>query len=139
MKHRLSSSHAQKPQPAAPIRSVLPAKAAPPSKASARTAPVAALPAAAPATSTALDLHTVRIGYFQPDAREVYVAGTFNDWEPRETPLTRDSFGDWAVELSLPPGEHRYRLVVDGEWTDDPSAQRMEANPFGGFDAVIFV
>jgi 1,4-alpha-glucan branching enzyme len=89
--------------------------------------------------TAALDLHTVRIGYFQPEAREVYVAGSFNQWDPRETPLLRDSLGDWSVDLSLPPGEHRYRLVVDGEWRDDPSAQRMEANPFGGFDAVIVV
>ena len=81
----------------------------------------------------------MRLGIFHPDAREVHVAGTFNDWDPRETPLRRDALGDWSVELSLPPGEHRYRLIVDGEWTDDPSAQRMEANPFGGFDAVILV
>jgi 1,4-alpha-glucan branching enzyme len=105
---------------------------------------LAATPALQPVPSVsnipaALDLHTVRIGYFQPEAREVYVAGSFNDWEPRETPLLRDSFGDWSVDLSLPPGEHRYRLVVDGEWRDDPSAQRMEANPYGGFDAVIVV
>ena len=92
-----------------------------------------------PPFAAALDLHTVRIGYFQPEAREVYVAGTFNDWDPRETPLLRDSFGDWSIDLSLPPGEHRYRLVVDGEWRDDPSAQRMEANPYGDFDAVVSV
>jgi hypothetical protein len=106
-------------------------------------APAAAVETAARSKSAsftaALDLHTVRIGFFQPEAREVYVAGSFNDWDPRETPLLRDSLGDWSVELSLPPGEHRYRLVVDGEWRDDPSAQRMEANPFGGFDAVIAV
>jgi hypothetical protein len=95
-------------------------------------------PAAAPHTA-ALDLHTVRIGYFRPDAHEVFVAGSFNEWDRRGTPLKRDSFGDWSVELLLPPGEHRYRLVVDGEWRDDPSAQRMDINPFGGFDAVIEV
>ena len=89
--------------------------------------------------AAALDLYTVRIGYFQPDAHEVFVAGSFNDWDRRETPLQRDSFGDWSIELSLPPGEHRYRLIVDGNWRDDPSAPRMEANSFGGFDAVIVV
>lgn len=91
------------------------------------------------AATAALALNTVRIGYFQPEAREVYLAGTFNDWDPRETPMQRDSLGDWSIELSLPPGEHRYRLVVDGEWRDDPSAQRMEPNPFGTFDAVVVV
>ena len=89
--------------------------------------------------SAALDLHTVRIGYFNPEAREVSVAGTFNDWDQRETPLKRDSLGDWSIELSLPPGEHRYRLVVDGDWCDDPMAQRMEPNPYGTFDALIIV
>ncbi len=92
-----------------------------------------------PAPDAALDLHTVRIGYFLPEAHEVCIAGSFNAWEARETPLTRDSLGDWSIELSLPPGEHRYRLLVDGEWRDDPSAQRMEANPFGSYDAVIVV
>lgn len=141
MKQSMSSSPDRKSRPAA-------SKATPPARrpAPAAKAPAAAAksgapqPVAAPAVaSAALDLHTVRIGIFNPDAREVYVAGTFNDWDPRETPLKRDSLGDWSVELSLPPGEHRYRLIVDGEWTDDPSAQRMEANPFGGFDAVILV
>ena len=95
---------------------------------------------AGPQTATAaLTLAPVRIGYFRPEAREVYLAGSFNGWDPREIPLQRDSFGDWSVELSLPPGEHRYRLLVDGEWRDDPSAQRLEPNPFGGFDAVLVV
>lgn len=90
-------------------------------------------------SSAALHPYVVRIGYFNPEAREVSVAGTFNDWEPHETPLKRDSLGDWSVEISLPPGEHRYRLIVDGEWCDDPIAQRMEPNPYGTFDAVILV
>jgi 1,4-alpha-glucan branching enzyme len=81
----------------------------------------------------------VRIGCFQPEAHAVFVAGSFNEWDPRATPLTRDSVGAWSVELALPRGEHRYRLVVDGQWCDDPNAQRLVPNPFGGFDAAIFV
>lgn len=95
-------------------------------------APASALP-------LTLDLYPIRIGYFKPEAREVYLAGSFNGWDSRATPLVRDAFGDWSIELSLPSGEHRYRLLVDGVWQDDPSAQRMEANPFGSYDAVIVV
>ena len=91
----------------------------------------------APALGPTIPLIPVRIGYFQPDAREVHVAGTFNDWDARATPLRRDTLGDWSVELQLPPGQHRYRLIIDGEWRDDPSAQRTSVNPFGGFDSVI--
>ena len=81
----------------------------------------------------------VRFGYFQPEAHDVHLVGSFNEWDPRSTPMKRDSLGDWSVEIELPPGSHRYRLVVDGEWRDDPAAQETVQNPFGGFDAVMVV
>lgn len=81
----------------------------------------------------------VRFGYFNSEAREVYVVGSFNAWDRRATPLKRDSLGDWSVEIELAPGEHRYRFVVDGEWRDDPSATQTAENLFGGFDAVMIV
>lgn len=86
-----------------------------------------------------VDLQRVRFGYFNPDAREVFLAGSFNDWDRRATPMKRDALGDWSVDVELPPGEYRYRLVVDGEWRDDPSAQQTAQNPFGGYDAVLVV
>jgi 1,4-alpha-glucan branching enzyme len=91
-----------------------------------------------PGVSTG-ELRRVRFGYFQPDAGEVFLVGSFNGWNPRATPLKRDALGDWSIELELPPGEYRYRLVVDGDWRDDPSAQQTAMNPFGGFDALVFV
>ena len=81
----------------------------------------------------------VRFGYFKPEARQVYLVGAFNSWDPRATPLSRDSLGDWSIEIELPTGEHRYRFVVDGEWRDDPTAQQTEKNPFGGFDSIMVV
>lgn len=93
-----------------------------------------------PPVSTAQEsLKRVRFGYFQPDAKEVFVAGSFNNWNPRATPMKRDSIGDWSVEVRLPPGEYRYRLLVDGEWRDDPSAQLTAMNSYGAFDAVVVV
>jgi len=85
------------------------------------------------------NLQPVRFGYFCPEARDVFLAGSFNGWDPRAHPMQRDAFGDWSLELALPPGDHRYRLIVDGEWCDDPSAQRLVANPYGSFDAIIQV
>ena len=93
-----------------------------------------------PPLSTAQEtLKRVRFGYFHPDAQEVFVAGSFNNWNPRATPMGRDSLGDWSVEVRLPPGEYRYRFLVDGEWRDDPSAQLTAMNSYGGFDAVVVV
>lgn len=86
-----------------------------------------------------VQLQRVRFGYFNPEARAVCLAGSFNDWDRRATPMQRDALGDWTVELELPPGEYRYRLVVDGEWRDDPSAPQTAQNPFGGYDAVLVV
>lgn len=94
---------------------------------------------APPPVPTPMELQRVRIGYFQPDAREVFVLGSFNSWNPRATPLKRDSLGDWSTELSLPRGEYHYRLMVDGEWRDDPTAQQTAMNPYGGFDAILVV
>ena len=139
MKHSSSPRHATHSQPAASSRRPRPTRQ-PQRQPRVTEEEVAAPPPVSPVVpSAALNRQTVRIGLFRPEAREVCVAGTFNGWEPRETPLKRDSLGDWSVELSLPPGEHRYRLLADGQWIDDPSAQRMAPNPFGGFDAVIFV
>ena len=84
-------------------------------------------------------LRRVRFGYFKPEAREVHVVGSFNGWNPAATPMRRDALGDWSIEIELPPGEHRYRFLVDGEWHDDPAAQQTALNPFGGFDAIVVV
>jgi len=92
-----------------------------------------------PRITAPVELRPIRFGYFQPDANEVFLVGSFNGWNPRATPYKRDSLGDWSVELSLPPGEYHYRLMVDGQWRDDPMAQQTAMNPYGGFDAVIVV
>jgi hypothetical protein len=42
----------------------------------------------------------------------------------------------WPLELELPPGTCAYRVVLDGEWGNDPEAARRVPNPFGGGNAV---
>ena len=72
-------------------------------------------------------------------AQEVCIAGSFNDWHPRVTPMIRLNDGKWAKELALPPGRHEYRFVVDGEWVDDPAATELIPNSFGTANAVLEV
>jgi hypothetical protein len=57
--------------------------------------------------------------YFAPEAREVQVAGNFNDWRPEATPLKNTGDGKWVARLSLRSGQYEYRLVVDGRWSED--------------------
>ena len=82
---------------------------------------------------------TLRIEFHDEQAREVCVAGTFNDWHPSVTPMIRLSDGKWAKELALVPGRYEYRLVVDGQWICDPAATENVPNPFGGCNAVLIV
>ena len=81
----------------------------------------------------------VIIAYTAIDAEEVFIAGDFNRWDPRSTPLRKDAQGVWRTTLQLAPGPHEYRLIVDGEWLNDPRAARSTANPFGSTNSVLQV
>ena len=66
---------------------------------------------------------TVRFVLTAPDAREVTVAGTFNQWDSPATPLVRTgSTGIWTATITLPAGQHQYAFVVDGQrWVASPA------------------
>lgn len=51
-----------------------------------------------------------------PDAKSVYLAGTFNDWSESGTPLKKNRNGNWSTILSLPPGRYEYKFLIDGRW-----------------------
>src|ERR1017187_5219426 len=67
-----------------------------------------------------------------PAASQVFVAGSFNNWEPEQTPLAARGNGRWAGDLKVGPGRHEYLFVVDGQWLPDPKANESVASPFGG-------
>jgi chromosome partitioning protein len=75
-----------------------------------------------------------------PRASSVQIAGDFNNWQPSKTPMKRvgDS-GIWQTKLKLPQGKYRYRLVVDGQWQQDPYNERTEVNPFGEYNSILEV
>lgn len=70
----------------------------------------------------------------------VHVAGDFNHWHMRDTPLIADAEHDvWYAAVILPEGRYRYRLIVDGHWAGDPWNPWRIANPFGSADHVVEV
>jgi 1,4-alpha-glucan branching enzyme len=73
---------------------------------------------------------------FDPEAREVNVAGHFNGWHPIATPLKNMGAGKWVVRLMLRSGQHEYRFFVDGRWSEDLRSSQRVANPHGGFNSV---
>lgn len=78
-----------------------------------------------------------RFVLFAPDAKAVFVAGSFNKWNPGCTPLINIGHGRWVKYLPLPPRRYEYQFVVDGRWMHDRAAQELVDNPFGGLNSVI--
>lgn len=58
-----------------------------------------------------------------PEAKAVFVAGTFNDWKPDATPLQHQSEGNWAVKTPLAPGRYEFKFIVDGQWCCEPGCE----------------
>ena len=68
--------------------------------------------------------HNIHLSCRAPEAKAVFVAGTFNDWKPDATPLHRHSSADeWTVIVPLPPGHHEFKFVVDGQWCCEPGCE----------------
>lgn len=85
------------------------------------------------------NIERITLAVYFPNAKEVMLAGSFNDWNPSANPLQSQGDGRWVAELELTHGTHEYRFVVDGNWTDDPMALAYTPNPFGTFNCVLLV
>jgi len=74
------------------------------------------------------------------DAREVQLAGDFNDWTPDKGVETRQGpNGTWEKIIRLGPGVYQYRYLIDGDWMPDPSNPRHVEGPAGGVNSVIII
>ncbi len=74
--------------------------------------------------------------FVAPGAQSVVLVGDFTDWDRHGIRLRRSPDGIWTTSVRLPPGRHRYRFLVDGQWRDDPECQTRLANPFGSEDMI---
>ena len=71
---------------------------------------------------------------------QVFVAGTFNNWNPTANPLKDDlSSGYFKATLRIPTGTYEYKFVVNGAWTVDPKCPTWALNAFGGLNSVLHV
>lgn len=70
----------------------------------------------------------------------VFLAGTFNEWQPRKNPMhTPDGGRTWELTLELEPGVYQYKFVVNGmEWHIDPKAPTLDDGN-GNLNSVIWV
>jgi 1,4-alpha-glucan branching enzyme len=74
------------------------------------------------------------------DVGQVSVVGDFNDWDPFAHPMRKRSNGTRSVTVDMPGGCHTFRyLASDGAFFDDPEADALEANGYGGTHSVVVV
>lgn len=71
--------------------------------------------------------------------RPVSVIADFNDWDPTADPLRPKTNGLRSVRVTLPSGtDIRFRyLDGGGRYFDDPDADFLEPNGFGGTNGVL--
>ncbi len=74
----------------------------------------------------------VLFSVYEPNAKQVYLAGDFNNWSASEDFMyDSDGNGLWQRMIPLRNGKHRYKYVVDGEYIVDPNNPHTESDEIG--------
>ena len=89
----------------------------------------------------------VRFQVVAPPGAAVYVAGTFNGWNPREFRMNEAPFrlkansedAIYAGVVTVLPGEYEYKFIVNDQWMADPGNQERRPDGFGTFNSVLRV
>lgn len=70
------------------------------------------------------------------NAKRVYVAGSFNNWNEKQLQMQRTA-GGWTIPVFLANGTYTYRFIVDGNWMEDPGNPDKFPNEFHEYNSVI--
>ena len=73
--------------------------------------------------------------YSGDKAKEVFVCGTFSNWE--KIPMVRTQ-KDFFALVDLPVGDHQFKYFVDNEWTNDKNLPTVD-NDQGSQNNVISI
>jgi len=90
-------------------------------------------------TETAEFLSATAFCLKAPEAKSVYVTGSFNDWSLDESCRMTNNEGVWVLKVNLKPGVYKYQFIVDGKWQGDPANSNIERNSFGDINSLIEV
>lgn len=91
-----------------------------------------------PPSNSVENVNRVTFTLHAPDAREVAVAGEFNQWSVEGGKMKKRENGVWTVQVPLKPGTYNYMFVVDGKvWVADPKADSFQDDGFGNKNSVI--
>lgn len=75
------------------------------------------------------------------EAKKIYLAGDFNNWDFQDTQLKRQKDGTYSTILELEAGaEYEYRYVLDGErWENDYAADKYVPSKVCNVDNSVVV
>ncbi len=77
--------------------------------------------------------------YEAPEAREVYLAGSFNNWDRTSLPMKKNKRGQWKATVKLAPGKYPYKFVADGDWTVGKYCPEVTVEPSGIVNCTLTV
>ena len=72
-------------------------------------------------------------------AKQVFLAGDFNLWNPKSHPMKKSTDGIWKRSILVEPGRYEYKFFADGRWREDQLNHKRCANNFGTYNCVIDV
>jgi 1,4-alpha-glucan branching enzyme len=82
----------------------------------------------------------VRFELLAEPGSQVFVAGTFNNWNPSANPLKDNpESGLFKAAIHVPKGIHQYKFIVDGVWTGDPKCADGVPNDYGSHNNVLHI
>jgi 1,4-alpha-glucan branching enzyme len=84
-----------------------------------------------------LNVKEFEIIFYAPEAKEVFLAGEFNQWNTQSLPMKRDEKGIWKFKTPLPPGRYEYKFYVDGNWFEGSTGAEQVFNPLGTQNFVL--
>ena len=86
------------------------------------------------------DKKRVKFQLKSESGKEVYAAGTFNDWDPKKNQLKETGkSGIYSATISLAKGRYEYKFIVNDVWCVDPECPEWVPNNHGSLNSVITV
>lgn len=74
-----------------------------------------------------------------PEADNVVLSGSFNNWSENADPMKKDETGTWKKIKMLPKDTYEYKFIVDGIWTCDPNCSDIVQDEQGSENNKIVV
>ena len=98
-----------------------------------------------PAPPPQPDLQPSAAGYqhrfviYQSGIKQIEIAGSFTNWQ-RIPMQPAGSSGYWEITLEIPPGEHAFSYILDGDRIlADPTIPTREEDDFGTINSILVV